>query len=152
MTKYAIDTNLYVRAFRDERAAAELERFLSRHSPGCYLHSVVLHELLIGAGTPGRAAVIENDIAAPILRRGRVVTPSHRSWRHAGDAVARLAASTRLDLHAVPRSFVNDALIAASCGESGVTLVTENARDFQRLGSVLHFEYVSPWPASDAAV
>lgn len=146
MTKYAIDTNLYVRAFRDDRAAAELDRFLRRRAPGCYLHSVVLHELLLGATTPERTTTIERDIAAPILRRGRVVTPSHRSWHHAGVAVARLAASKKLDLQSVPRSFVNDALIAASCGEAGVTLVTENTRDFERLGSVLRFEFVSPWP------
>jgi predicted nucleic acid-binding protein len=150
VTKYAIDTNLYIRALRDEEAAAGLERFLSEHAPRSYLHSVVLHELLVGAATARGVATIENEIARPLERRRRLVTPSHRSWQDAGAALAQLASAKKLELQSVPRSFVHDALIAASCGEAGVTLVTENGRDFSRLRTVLRFEFVAPWPTGDA--
>lgn len=149
MRKYAVDTNLYIRALRDEEAAAGLERFLSEHAPRSYLHSVVLHELLVGATTPRSAATVEKEFAGPLVRRRRLVTPSHRSWQDAGAALAQLASAKKLELQSVPRSFVHDALIAASCGEAGVTLVTENGRDFARLRGVLRFEFVAPWPSGD---
>lgn len=150
MTKYAVDTNLYIRALRDEGAAAGLERFLNEHAPTSYLHSVVLHELLIGATNARSAAAVEKEFAGPLVRRRRLVTPTHRSWRDAGAAVAQVAAAKKLELRSVPRSFVHDALIATSCGEAGVTLVTDNRRDFERLRTVLRFEYVAPWPTGDA--
>ncbi len=150
MTEYTVDTNLYIRALRDERAASGLERFLSEHAPRSYLHSVVLHELLVGATTPKWVSTIENAIAEPLVRRRRLVTPSHRSWQDAGAALAQLASAKKLELQSVPRSFVHDALIAASCGEAGVTLVTENGRDFERLRTVIRFQFVAPWPNGDA--
>jgi len=52
-----------------------------------------------------------------------------------------------VDRSKLPRSFVNDVLIAASCAEAGVTLVTDNARDFARIGAVLRFGVTAPWPA-----
>lgn len=151
MTRFAIDTNLYIRALRDAVAAEALDRFMSEYAPRCYLNSVVLHELLMGAPRDGSHAAIEKGIADPITRRGRVITPSHRSWRDAGTALARLSTAKKIDLRSAPRSMVNDALIAASCGEAGVTLVTDNVRDFARLRSVLRFEYASPWPDDVAA-
>ena len=150
MTKYAVDTNLYIRALRDQGAAAGLERFLSEHAPRSYLHSVVLHELLVGAITARSAAAVEKEFAEPLVRRRRLVTPSHRSWRDAGTAIAQLTAAKKMELRTVPRSFVHDALIATSCGEAGVTLVTDNRRDFERLRTVLRFEFVAPWPNGDA--
>lgn len=146
MTRYAIDTNLYVRAFRDAGEATALDQFMTRNAPRCYLHSVVLHELLVGALSPDRTGEIEAEIAEPLARRRRIVTPSHRSWSTAGKAVARLAARKRLDLRSLPCSFVHDALIAASCAEAGVTLVTDNERDFRRLQDEIRFEFAAPWP------
>jgi hypothetical protein len=54
--------------------------------------------------------------------------------------------STAWDCGKLPPSFVDDVLIAASCAESGVTLVTDNTRDFGRIGAVLRFGVAAPWP------
>jgi predicted nucleic acid-binding protein len=41
---------------------------------------------------------------------------------------------------------VNDVLLAMSCRESGVVLVTANVRDFERIAKVTKFAFVAPWP------
>jgi predicted nucleic acid-binding protein len=146
--KYALDTNLYIRAIRERSSAAELADFFARHSPRTFLSSIVFHEIVIGAGSPSRLREIELDIGRPFLKAGRVFTPSHRAWVHGAEALAKLAFSYGLDRSKLPRSFVNDVLIAASCAEAGVTLVTDNVRDFARIGSVLRFEFAAPWPGS----
>lgn len=146
MKKYVLDTQLYVSAYRSRGAAAELERFYSSFTPSCYLSSVVLHELLIGSSNPAKAREIEEETAMPFKRTGRVVTPSHSAWERSAEALARLAWEEGLERSTMPKSFVNDVLLAASCREAGVTLITENTRDFLRIRRVVPFEFTAPWP------
>lgn len=150
--KYALDTNLYIRAIREREFATELADFFARHSPRTYLSSIVLHEIIIGAGSRTRLREIEVEIGRPFLKAGRIFTPSHRAWEHGAEALAKLAFEYGLDRGKLPRSFVNDALIAASCAEAGVTLVTDNVRDFARIGAVLRFGFTAPWPGSSEGV
>lgn len=147
MTKYVLDTNLYVKAFRGPDDAAALERFYSSFAPAVYLSSVVLHELLVGASTPEKEAQVELSIAKPLRRSNRIVTPSHTAWESAGKTMARLAREEMFDLRAVPKSFVNDVLLAVSCRDAGVTLVTDNVADFRRIRRVTAFEFQAPWPS-----
>jgi len=47
-------------------------------------------------------------------------------------------------------SLLNDALIAASCREQGITLITKDG-DFKRLAPFVRgFRYASPWPMAAA--
>jgi predicted nucleic acid-binding protein len=150
--KYALDTNLYIRAIRERAFGAELADFFAHHSPRTFLSSVVLHEIVIGAGSPERLGEFERQIGRPFMRTGRVFTPSHRAWEQAAAGLAKLAFTYGLDRSKLPRSFVNDVLIAASCAEAGVTLVTDNSRDFERIGAVVRFGFTSPWPGSSKTV
>jgi predicted nucleic acid-binding protein len=146
--KFALDTNLYVRSIRNPADAGDLGRFYSAFAPSLYLSSIVLHELLIGADGELKVKQIHRDIAGPFDRTGRIFAPSHRSWVAAGEALAKLASTGDLDRRALPRSFINDVLLAASCREAGITLVTDNGRDFMRIARVLPCEFVEPWPRS----
>ncbi|HEX9937285.1 MAG TPA: type II toxin-antitoxin system VapC family toxin [Longimicrobium sp.] len=147
MALYALDTNLYVYAVRDTVAAAELMQFYSAFAPRCYLSSVVLHELLFGANTPEKARQLHSDVAAPFVRTSRIVTPSHRAWATAGEALSRIAKEEHMDRKAFPKSLVADALLAASCRENGITLITSNTTDFERIGRVIKFSFAAPWPS-----
>lgn len=146
--KYLIDTSLYIDAIRDARKAEELEEFSSAFAPLLYMSSVVAKELIVGADPNKRARRrVERALIAPFERVGRVVTPGHRAWKRAGEIVARL--SRNMDpIYGEPvrSSFWNDALIAASCAESGLTLVSRNAKDCRRVLSVLPFKFAEPWP------
>lgn len=145
--RYLIDTNLYIQAFRSAGPAAELRRFYAAYTPACHLSAVVLHELLVGATGTEQVRAIQDRIAKPFRRTARVVTPSASAWRSAAGTIAQLAREEGLDRRTLPRSFLNDTLIAASCREEGLTLVTDNARDFQRLQRLIDFEFAAPWPS-----
>ena len=149
MRKFALDTNLYVRAFRNSEAALEVQRFYAAFVSRTYLSSVVLHELLVGATDAKKARSVDREVAHPFLRRRRLITPPHSAWVAAGEAIAQLAATDGLDRRSLPRSFVNDVLLAASCRDAGVTLVTDNVRDFERIRRVLDFDFTPPWPMAE---
>lgn len=146
MTRYVLDTSLYIRAFREREAARALARWYEAFTPFTHLHAVVLHELLAGATTPAKARQVRHSVAAPFERTRRLVTPSHEAWAAAGEALADMAREEGLELRRVPKSFVHDVVLATSCREAGVTLVTENARDFERIRRWVDMEWLEAWP------
>jgi len=143
--KFAIDTNLYIRAFRNPTDEERMDDFYQRCTPSLFICSVVLHELEVG-GTSRSVVDWVDETTRPVIRSRRVVTPSHAAWREAGSAINRLALAHRIDRRTIARSLVNDVLIAATCRESGVTLITDNNRDFATIHTVLPFDFVPPWP------
>lgn len=148
MTRYVFDTNVYIRAWRNpDTKQLELEAIYHGRIPVIYLSSVVYHELLVGATGPAMARDISRQIAEPFIKTGRVIAPSHQAWATAAQAISDLVRTDGLNRRDLPRGFVNDALIAASCRESGLTLVTENERDFRQLQKYIDFPFVAPWPA-----
>jgi predicted nucleic acid-binding protein len=150
VTRYVLDTNVYIRALRNPAAYADLERFGARHMTVTHLSSVVFHELLRGATGPAIAKDLVTGIAAPFTRTNRLVVPSHRAWTRAADIIAQLAWHDGLDRGNMPAGFANDVLIAASCRENGLTLVTENARDFRRIQRRMPFDFVAPFPGQES--
>lgn len=147
MRKFVLDTNLYIYAFRSVAGAKELAHFLTAFGPAAHLSSVVLHELLVGAKTPAKSDEIRKRVAGPLERAGRVVTPTHGAWETAADAIARMARVEKRDLRSVPKSLVNDYLLAASCREAGVTLITRDVADFAEIRRHFTFDFVEAWPA-----
>lgn len=146
MIKYVVDTQLYIRANRSSDARDALERFVYRESPRIHLHAVVVRELLVGARDSRGAREIHELYAAPWERRGRVVTPTYGSWRRSGEIVAELVERRLISRGGYTPSFLNDVLIAVSCREAGVTLVTADTAEFDRIREVEPFELAAPWP------
>lgn len=143
--RYALDTQLFIRAYRDPRANAELEAFHIAFAPFEYLAAVVMHELRAGA-TAAETRALERHLFGTFERRGRLLVPSYQAWKKAGEVLAQLRAEEGLELRTVSRGFAADVLLAASCRESGVILVTSNGRDFERIARVMPFEFAAPWP------
>lgn len=146
MKRYVLDTNLYIRAYRSADGAEDLEKYIRDFTPSTYVSSIVLHELLVGASTEAKAQEVREHLLGPLIRAGRVITPSHSAWERAGFVVSAIAKGERRDLRTVPKSLMNDVLLAASCREAGVTLVTENLADFKMIDKYLGHSYVEPWP------
>ena len=144
--KYALDTHLIVEALRDPATNARLIQFHTAFAPFEYLHAVVVQELRSGVKGGGHLRSLERHILDPFVRRGRLITPSFAAWKRSGDVLRELARLDGLELSGVRKSFGNDILLAASCRESGITLVTDNLRDFRRIHRILPFEFVGPWP------
>ena len=141
--RYALDTNLYIDALRSSDGALALDSFLRANAPAIYLSGIVAQELIAGA-RPQDVADVEDEFVDVVARRGRVFVPSFAAWTEAGRAIARLVG--KAEWKSLPRSFINDVLLAMSCREAGVILVTSNLRDFERIAKVRKFDFIPPWP------
>ena len=137
--KYALDSNLFIDAFRDKDEAARLLAFHARFAPFEHLSAVVMLELLAGARSRAVERRLDRHVFAPFERTGRVFAPGTAALKLAGRSLAALEPSAS-------RAFYNDVLIAASCREHGVTLVTRNVGDFARIQRVLRFDFLPAWP------
>lgn len=148
--KYALDTNIFIDGFRSEEARAEVFAFLSRALPFTFLSAVVMQELAAGARTTEVARDVQLGVFEPFERRRRVFAPSSAAFVESGRVLAAVAAREGWQLLDEKPSLLNDALIAASCREQGITLITRDG-DFKRLAPfVKGFRYASPWPTAAA--
>jgi predicted nucleic acid-binding protein len=145
--KYALDANLFIRGYRDRAGAAELKRFHALFAPYEFLSAIVVQELRAGFRAADAVKRFDRTVVGPFLRRGRVITPTFATWRESGRVLATLVAEDGLELRRVPKHTVNDIMLALSCREAGITLITENNKDFTRLRRIVAFDFVAPWPA-----
>lgn len=146
MRNYVLDANCYIDASRDAEPWTALTRFTTWSAPRLFLSSVVAAELRAGARSARDREKLEDTVLGPFVRRRRLLTPSAAAWDAAGLTLATLREREGLQLAQVRRGFAFDILLAYSCRESGVVLVTQNARDMARIRRVFAFEYVAPYP------
>ena len=145
--KYTLDTNMFIDGFRTEEAQADVFAFLNRALPFTYLSAVVMQELAAGARTDDAAREVQRGVFEPFERRRRVFAPSSAAFTESGRVLAAVAVREGWQRLDEKPSLLNDALIAASCREHGITLITKDG-DFKRLAPfVKGFRYAAPWPA-----
>jgi predicted nucleic acid-binding protein len=148
--KYVLDTNLFIKGFRDASANLELQRFHAVFAPFEYFSVIVAQELRSGVHSQADRKALEKLVLGPYSRRSRILVPSERAWHESGDILAELADKEGLEIGKVSKSFANDILLALSCRESGMVLVTENITDFKRISRVAPFEFTEPWPEPES--
>jgi predicted nucleic acid-binding protein len=147
MVKFAFDTNVFIDAFRDEAKETAMMTFLERALPFTFLSAVVMQELAAGAPTAAQVRKLEQAIFNPFERRQRVFAPSTEAFAASGRLIAQLAAREGWSRLHEKLSLLNDALIAVSCRERGITLIT-NDRDHDRFRPFLkRWTTVAPWPS-----
>lgn len=125
---YVLDTNVYIGALRDANRLARLKRFLVRTGMRVRANAVVALELYTGAQTPSRERAV-SDLLDAYAKRDRIIVPSFDAYREGGRVLSALALKEGMDVSRAG-SLVNDVLIATSCREAGVKLVTENVGHF----------------------
>jgi predicted nucleic acid-binding protein len=139
---YALDTNVYIRAFRVRESMEALHAFLIRTGTSLRVNAVVAQELRAGATTPAHESAVD-DLVGAYVRRQRVIVPSIDAYVEAGRVLAALAKREGVQI-ARAGSLVHDVLLATSCREAGVCLVTEDAADFAAAQRHLRgFRYVA---------
>ena len=148
---YLIDSNLYIRGFRELAFGLALQEFHRLHLPRLVVSAVVASELLIGAQRPDRERAIRRTLIEPFRTRRRLLTPTWSTWELAAkiDRGIRARAANRAKLD--QRSFLQDILIAASAREVGATIITENTADFLLIGRHVDIAFTTPWPPTPAA-
>ena len=144
--KYALDTQLFINAFREPAANEALQRFHQAFAPFEYLSVVVAQELRAGVKRDQDRKALERNVLSVLERSARTFAPSANAWHRSGDLLSAMARKEGLEIGRISKSFANDVLLALSCRESGCVLVTDNERDFQRIHRYAPFDYVKPWP------
>lgn len=131
MIEYCLDTNVCIDLIRGKSLAvrARLKQVLAEGSVVC-LSSVVLHELWYGVAKSGRpdenTRRVQTFLAGPLE-----ILP----W---DEADARAAGEVRAQLEKEGRAIgAYDALIAAQAVRRGITLVTANSREFDRIDGLM---------------
>ena len=98
------------------------------------MDSVAAAELLGGCRSRKERGIIEK-LLAPFEGAGRVVSPNHRDFSRAGDAISKLRqAGVTLKN---PGAALLDGLQAADAARIGALLVTENVSDFKNLARII---------------
>ena len=127
MLRYLLDTNICIYVIK-RRPAQMLERF-NRHSGHMAISAITLSELLHGvekSAVPDRnLAVVEN-----FCGRLEVLPYSGKACLHYGQIRAGL------ERQGLPIG-VNDLHIAAHARSEGLTLVSNNLREFERVEGLL---------------
>lgn len=137
MQPVLFDTSVYITALRIGAEAALKIRRITGGAP-VWLSSVVLEELYAGARPRNRLSVerLERDFN----RAGRILVPNLTDWTQTGKVLALLA--SKYDYEQIGKGrLTNDALIAMSAGRLGITVITANARDFEKLAEFRPFQW-----------
>jgi hypothetical protein len=87
-----------------------------------------MQELAAGARTADAARHVQERVFEPVERRRCVFAPSSATFADSGGVLAAVAAREGWQLFDEKSSLLNDALIAASCREQGITLTYEGCR------------------------
>ena len=145
-SKYVLDTQLFISAFRDRAANEALQQFHRGFAPFEYLSAIVAQELRAGITRPRDRNALERHVLDVFERVNRTITPSLEAWHRSGDLLAEMARKEGLEIARVSKAFANDVLLAVSCREAGCTLVTDNVRDFERIRRFTPFDFIRPWP------
>jgi predicted nucleic acid-binding protein len=144
--KYVLDTNCFIDAARDPEFRAAFSRFSEATAPRLYLSLVVATELRASPLDPPSRRRLEDEVLGPYYRRGRLLTPSRRSWEGLGEVLGTLWQKEGLLPEQTPRSFVFDVLMALSCRDVGAVLISRNTKDLARIARVIPIEYETPFP------
>lgn len=137
MQPVLFDTSVYINMLRGKWDVRSQLRQIAG-SAAIWLSAVVLEELY--AGTNARSGRPVERLERDFDRARRMLVPNLTDWAQTGKALARLAA--KYDYDGIGRGrLTNDALIAASAGRMGITVITANAGDFVKLAEFLPFQW-----------
>lgn len=148
---YLLDSNVYIRAFREADFGQQLQEFHRAHLPRLVVSAVVVSELLVGVKAPDRARALRRTLVEPFRTRKRFLTPGWATWERATE-IDRGIREARVHREKLgTRSFFHDILIAATAREMGATIVTFNSVDFALISQFVDIDVVEPWPERIAA-
>ena len=140
---FAFDTNVYIAAMRDPRARVVYDRAVTKAGNRLRLPAIVAMELRAGVRNEHQRDAVE-ALVNTFESRDRLITPTTAAFLEAGRILANLAINERYT-YAGGHPLVNDALIATTCRENKVTLVTGNHGDFAGIQRYLRgFRFVDP--------
>jgi predicted nucleic acid-binding protein len=146
--KLILDSSVWIEHLRYNALQPLWPRIRTRYQH--WMHALVAGELLAGCRSSADRSEVDDTIS-PFSRVGRVVTASAAEIVHGGRTLSRLR-ERGISL-ANPAGALLDATIAVTTARLGALLVTENARDFEKLAKLmpLRWETLSEFAARTSA-
>ena len=148
MTRFLIDSSVYIRAFRETAFGLELQAFHREHLPGLLLSTVVASEIMVGARGADHERRVRKALIEPFRARRRLISPAWSTWDLVARIDRRLRAKAANRTKLAQRSFLQDLLISASARELGATIITENRANFALIARHVDITFVAPWHAA----
>ena len=149
---YAIDSSVYIPALRNGNELVALRQFLRMARRNVVVAGVVAMELRAGASTAQHVNAVD-ALLDQYAQRERVIAASYAAHVEAGRVLAALVARERVVRAQAPRSLTADVLIATTCREHDVVLITANDGDFTAIQRHLRgFRFIAPWPTGPRAL
>ena len=138
MAKVTYDTNIYI-------------KYKPRSFPhGFYLSAVVLQELVAGASDSSAIKEFER-LRQEYRKADKLLVPNEEDWWHVGLVLNGLQRGRRSKKTGkIPRMsvgerhrIINDVLIARTTKRAGVTVVTDNVSDFEKIRNFCDVKVIS---------
>lgn len=123
MLRYMLDTNICIHVMRNPGSGV-LGKF-NAHATGLCISAITLHELLHGAERSRRPAY-QRDLTEQLVSRLDLLDFDDLAANHSGDIHAALAKAGQM-------IGAYDVLIAGHARSLGLTIVTNNLREFTRV-------------------
>ena len=127
--KYILDTNVYLEAFRSQAKRNQFRQSFFPLLPATYLSAVVAYELNVNAQDSLTRELIQQFVL-PLIRTGRVVTPTFQDWTEASTIVTSIRGKDK-SWHSKLPALLNDVLIALCARKAGAIMITYNRDDFR---------------------
>jgi predicted nucleic acid-binding protein len=127
--KYLLDTNVYLEAFRSQAKRNQFRQSFFPLLPATYLSAVVAYELNVNAQDSLTRELIQQFVR-PLIRTGRVVTPTFHDWTEASTIVTSSRGKDKSWRSKLP-ALLNDVLIALCARKAGAIMITYNRDDFR---------------------
>jgi predicted nucleic acid-binding protein len=143
MAGILFDTSIYIAALRKGDASILSLRRAARsgetQTRPLWLSIVVLEELYAGA-IDSKALKAFQHLERDFAKAGRLIVPARREWSLAGQVLCRLGMKYGFDQIGKAR-LINDALIAMSAANHGLTILTNNPGDYRRFVEFRLFQW-----------
>lgn len=131
------DSSVYIASWREADYADLDQQLTYLDKRPVYLSSVVLEELYVGATNP-RVAKQVASIERQFKNVDRLIVPNLTDWITTGKILSKIGQEYGFELVKLSR-MTNDCLIAVSARRLGVSVVTLNAADFQKIAEFQKF-------------
>jgi predicted nucleic acid-binding protein len=137
------DTSVYVDAARNGDTQFFSQRWLGAANGGSstpvWLSAVVLEELYAGAGDT-TAIKFFKKLEADFEKLDRILVPIKNDWITTGRVLNKIGHKYGFEQIGKSR-LTNDALIAMSVARTGLSIVTNNTKDFERIAEFRKFDW-----------
>ena len=140
MAKVLFDASVYIQAWREKRNDLVVSR--AWRGAFVYLSAVVGCELLRGARDRAMQGTIKR-LWKDLASSRRLILPQAQDWYDAGVVLAKIGAKYSYETIGQTR-LVHDTLVALSARRHGITVITLNIADFERIAEFRRFSFLSP--------